>query len=687
MTATATGTLAAGSSQTFGLAPAETLTLTILPNVRVVITETVSAVSGSGLGGNASRVHRPELAGTFTYGPYAMGGSVVVEVQSTSGSSVTWLVTSGTFARDPSGNVTGLVGPDGDAIPLGSQSSSYRTVLFGDSMTSQFYVDTTNTASYAPDTGVLTITQSGHTLPTGWYVGVFNRTYAALKKKQRLPITRIDANTFSVNIGANLSGLPNGALSGSTFARVESRQGSNSWVNWLQMLMRWPFDIVWNGAQSGDTTQDCLDRIETDCLDYAPRVVLMQIPGINDMSTGNGPIDEETIFTNQKAIINRILGINAFIVLCPLTPVYTGEARATAQNMARVARLNRRLAQFVQGKTGVAMLDAYGLTVNPTSSTGLAVADYVKSTDYIHYSIPGALRVGKAARDKLQYLFATDFDTRPRAAIDSFTPGAVTASSVTISDGIATFNSTAHGFLAGETVGVFGASATGTLDGWVTILTASANAFTFATSASGTVTGTVVASRSRNVFDNCVLSTTTGGTVTAPVTGTAADGFNARFHSGSGTAVASVVSQADGFGNAQRLVVSAAVANDLPGFQSEVTTTLSRYAQVGETYFMEGDLRIASANWANTPITEIMFRLIATVDSVLYSVHAINTYDGLTGVSVGEDLALHVRTPNLTIPAGTLTAFYWQVYVRASGTVSSNLTLDLSRVAVHRVDP
>ena len=136
MTATATGTLAAGSSQTFGLAPAETLTLTTLPNVRVVITETVSAVIGSGLGGNASRVHRPELAGTFTYGPYAMGGSVVVEVQSTSGSSVTWLVTSGTFSRDSSGNVTGLVGPDGDKYPIFCRPRP-RLLIVGNSIAGQ----------------------------------------------------------------------------------------------------------------------------------------------------------------------------------------------------------------------------------------------------------------------------------------------------------------------------------------------------------------------------------------------------------------------------------------------------------------------------------------------------------------------------------------------------------------------
>lgn len=590
------------------------------------------------------------------------------------------------YSNIAGGNVAGGAQSVEGLRVAGNPSNRYRAVLFGDSMTSQFHVDTVCTASFEPSTGVLTVTSASHGLPTGWPVDLFNRTYAATKKIKRFTITAVDANTFTVKLQPQAFGMPAGALAGSTYARIPSRQGSNSWVNWLQMLLKWPFDIVWNGAQSGDTTQDCLNRIDDDCLSRSPQVVLMQIPGINDMSTGNGPIDEETIYRNQVKIIDAILAANAFIVLLPMTPVYTGEARATVQNMSRVTRLNRRLAAYAKTKAGIAMIDAYGLTVNPTSTTGLATASYVKSTDFIHYSIPGALRVGKAARDKLQYLFATDFDTRPSSAVDSFGASLVTASSVTISGGIATFNSTAHGILAGEKIGVFGASATGTLDGWVTVLTASANAFTFATSASGTVTGTVVASRSRNVFDNCVLATATGGSVTAPVTGTCASGINARFHSGSGTAAASVVAQADGFGNAQRLVVSAAVANDLPGFQSAVTSTLNRYAQAGEKYFMEGDLRIASANWGNTPITEIMFRLIVTVDGTLYSAHAINTYDGLTAASVAEDLALHVRTPDLLIPSGTVSQFYWQVYVRASGTVSSDLTLDLSRIAVQRID-
>ena len=110
---TSTGTLTAGQSRTFNLAPASAVTLTLSPNVRVTITETPAIVAATGLGGNASRVHEPRLPGVVTYGPYPMGGSVLVEVESNSGSSVGWSETSALFAKDTQGNVTGLSGSGG----------------------------------------------------------------------------------------------------------------------------------------------------------------------------------------------------------------------------------------------------------------------------------------------------------------------------------------------------------------------------------------------------------------------------------------------------------------------------------------------------------------------------------------------------------------------------------------------
>ena len=75
---TTTGTLTAGNSRTFTLAPGSALTLTLLPNCRVTVTETPETVSASDAGGNSPRTHFLQYGGVFTYGPYAMGGSVVV---------------------------------------------------------------------------------------------------------------------------------------------------------------------------------------------------------------------------------------------------------------------------------------------------------------------------------------------------------------------------------------------------------------------------------------------------------------------------------------------------------------------------------------------------------------------------------------------------------------------------------
>lgn len=101
---TSTGTLIAGQSRTFNLSPASAVTLTLSPNVRVTITETPATVAATGLGGNASRVHEPRLPGTFTYGPYPMGGTVVVDVESNSGSSVGWVRSDSIIAESADGS-------------------------------------------------------------------------------------------------------------------------------------------------------------------------------------------------------------------------------------------------------------------------------------------------------------------------------------------------------------------------------------------------------------------------------------------------------------------------------------------------------------------------------------------------------------------------------------------------------
>ena len=129
-TTTTTGTLAAGSSKTFTLAPGAAVSLTLSPNPRVTITETPESVSGSGVGGNTTRVHEPQLPGTFAYGPYAMGGVVVVAVASNSGSSVAWTRKDTVVTTDSTG--TSLVSGDGKQFSIVSRGSRSPTPIIGD---------------------------------------------------------------------------------------------------------------------------------------------------------------------------------------------------------------------------------------------------------------------------------------------------------------------------------------------------------------------------------------------------------------------------------------------------------------------------------------------------------------------------------------------------------------------------
>lgn len=606
--------------------------------------------------------------------------AVLVGFDATSQEPVTLLV-------DDQGRLQRVPGFDAQVSRGKKGFPSLRAVLFGDSMTSQFNVDNLPSTSYSPTTGLLTFTSLSNPVPAGSFGIVFNRSYPALKKQILVQINFVSATVATAFIGTNVSGLPNGVLSGSTFLRLDHKQGSNSWVNWMQSALNWPFKIVYNGAQSGDTTEDCLARVQNDCLAYSPDVVLMQIPGINDMSVGNGPVDEETIFSNQKALVDRIVEAGAFLVLLGMTPVLSSESRGTLQNMTKVMQLNRRLADYCSGMSSVLFHNPAANIVNPSDTTGLATTAYLKnvSGDYIHYSIQGARLVGNAVAAKVGKLFPAGYDRRPISAVDCFLASAVTASLVSVSAGVATFTATSHGFLAGDKVRLTGATPA-ELNTAAIVLSATTNTFTFATTAAdGSASGTIRASRSRNLFNNPLFLTASGGSVSFGVTGTAPALISMRNCTGSAgglTAVASVVAHSL-YGNVAKLVCSAAAANDLPGYEITPSSLLNSDVVAGHKYVMEGELKVSSANWANTPVSEIMIRFLVNVDGTLFSAFAFNTYDGLAATgSLTSDETIHFRTPELSLPAGTIAQAYMQIYLRAAGTWSSNLTMELGRLAI-----
>ena len=587
-----------------------------------------------------------------------------------------------TLTQSQTASVQALVSGDGNG------NSGYRTVCYGDSMTETEYgMDVASSASYDAASGVLTVNYTNHQYATGWNTRIFNRQYASLLKGRVLPVTRVTANQFTVQLSANLSGLPNGALAGTTQLRNFAWRGVEGFVTWFNMASGWRFNIAFNGAQSGDTTAEALARIDEDCIAYRPQVVIMQIPGINDCSAGNGPVPEETTWTNQKAIIDRIAATGATLILLNVTPVASSEAagRATLQNMQRVIRLNRRLADYCAGKAGVILFDAWGLAVSPTDATALSANSVLRNApDSIHYSQRGGRLVGDALWQRVQNYFPSTPDGLPKSVVDSYIGGAATLTSASRSGGIVTGVLTAHGFNTGDVVKVTGGTST-VFNDYVTLTRIDSASLSFPSAGTdGAVTGTILIGRNNNLIVRPLAETTTGGTVSAPATGTAALGRRVEALTGTPSMVASVVANTAGFGNDQRVVITPAAANDQVrvGMDfADYTTNVPAVVKGGRSYFAEGFVTLAGVAGSN--LSEIRFNIEATVDGVTYQAYGSIGYS--LGATINTDWSGHMRTAQIVLPVGACTKVQAFIHVRFSA-AGTALTLQLGRFALREVD-
>jgi len=582
-----------------------------------------------------------------------------------------------------------------NAVPV-VPANGYRTVLCGDSMTDLYEFVTNPTASYDPSTGVLQVNLASHRLGTGWPVTIWNRSYQSIKAKRTLIATRINDNAFSVVLPDRPTDIPSGVIGGTTFARFPHRRNQQSWFLWVQMLMGHPFNVVSNGAQSGDTAQDVLNRLAYDVEAYKPDVVFMQIPGINDQSTGNGAIPEPVTWAALNQILDRVVATGARLVAVTMTPVYTGESRATLQNMTRVKNFNNMLRAWANANKNVILVDAYQLIADPASTTGLALAGVLKSVDNIHYNQRGAYLVGKAVKSAISGVFPTNVSSVPRVLTDSFAGSsiAVTNAGTSSTAGTATVRVTGHGVRVGEVVGITGATgATTGLNGWWPVTSViDANNFTVFTGGVdfAASTGAPTMSRNRNLFPNPVLNNAaSGGSIVGTnVTGASAQYINTTSISGSPTAVASVVPAWTGNGNAQRFVMSLASVDQTMGFQNtSITGLFVNQMAAGRTYQFEALMQLSSAAWASTPVSETYCEFIIQMDSsYTVSIRASEVYE--SGVdTAGENYTVHFKTPQFTPPAGTITQAYFQIWVRAGGAVSANLTVDLTGIALWEIAP
>jgi lysophospholipase L1-like esterase len=570
------------------------------------------------------------------------------------------------------------------------------TVLFGDSMVAFFHQQLTATStSYNTATGVLTITESGHGRTPSSLTQVFNYSYASLRDMRWLPITLIDANTYSVTLTDKPADLPSGALTGTTYTCSILRQTSNSPVSWVQRRQNQRLTFAAYSAQSGDWSDGALSRVARDVLAYAPRLVVMQALGINDQTLaylGNSSRTEEQTVAALQSTFDQILAAGAQLIVMTITPVVTGEARATNIVMERVQRINRWIKSYAAGKPGrMAIVDAWDVCVIRSDASGLGTASYFKTTDQIHYSAYGSLQVAKKLEAVVTAWFPQFSSTLPGSTLDSQQNSSLTADSGAAAGGIVTITRSAGtGVRTGEWFKVSGATPSQANGCFRAIFGAANNqTFTYAAPgiADGALTGTVTFTRSLNLWPDPLMLGATDGPKLNGVTGTAVHDLfvtNTAGNTGTLTAAASIAAEPNGYGNEQLLTVTASAANDSPSFGTNTST--ARAAMIpGRTYQFECQLRIASNSWADTPLKSLLMQ-IQVVDSVAvltYTANGIEDVGGTTGnAAYQEDQTLHLRTPPITIPAGaTISNLRCQIVALMGAAITNSkiLTLATSR--------
>lgn len=601
-----------------------------------------------------------------------------------------------------------LVDGDGNLIQNGQ---GLRTVLYGDSETDWYqYPFVPSSISFNTTTRELTITvATAHGLWVGLDCALWNYSYASMRSNFVVPITALVSSTsFKVVLPAGFADLPNGALAGSTFFRTAAVRGSSNWVNMAQMQLGWPLNIVHNGGQSGEWTTGALARVQAECISKSPQFVIMNCLGINDQTYGGidavaGFNSDVTTIANNRAIFDAILSTGAYLIVGTIMPAATGEARATIDTMDRVIRINNDLWDYAQGKTRMRVVDLYGSMIDPANATGLAVTNLMRN-DAIHLGIRGAIRAGALLATAIQSISSTARSTLPQSLIASHNTGAKTVTSASASGGVVTVvMAAAHKWRAGEEIRVTGmgdANANGVFT--LTSVTSTNLVYSATGTADGVISGTKIISRSRNIWRNNLLATTTGGSSSVGAGTLTATKIAALLRievqvvTTAWVGTADVVADDSGFGNKQTLAITAVTADGTSGGSARTQFTVAgttsfatEMAGNGRSYNFECTFRAKSTAWANTPVSDLLsqFQVVGS-DGNTYTANGLFGWDGAETSSLVANVEWHIKTPAITIPVGvTVTSANFIIWARHGGVISggATLTFELARPAVYDV--
>lgn len=417
---TTTGTLTAGNSRTFDLGPGSALTLTLLPNCRVTVTETPETVSASDAGGNSPRTHNHQLAGVFTYGPYAMGGSVVVDNASNSGSTVTWGRKDTAVTTDSAG--TSLVSGD-RILPIGVTPNT--VMLFGDSITERAWKYISLTGSGITDNGDGTATaliasapnSTTNQVSVGEVIRVlgsatpkFNQLEATVTAVSNSP-----AYSITFTLGSNYADTP--FTEAPQIVRY-TRLTPKGWWTYFQHLANADFEVAANCAQGGTQIQYITQMLQRQYPSVSARFGFV-MAGINDIYVGSRTLAQ------MIADMTELLGLASkrvqYLVVFTIPAMGTSKSGWSTARMQQQMQFNRWLTQYA-ASLGAIVVDSNAATSNnvpygsPSDTDGAPSSGMV--TDNTHPTSVGAYALAKAAYAKVQNLVITSA-LWPTNAVDS----------------------------------------------------------------------------------------------------------------------------------------------------------------------------------------------------------------------------------------------------------------------------
>ncbi len=177
-----------------------------------------------------------------------------------------------------------------------------------------------------------------------------------------------------------------------------------------------------------------------------------------------------------------------------------------------------------------------------------------------------------------------------------------------------------------------------------------------------------------NAINNPLLVTATGGTASAPHTGTVASGWTTSNNAGAAAVACSVVARADGYGNNQRLVITPGAANDAVLMTG--TDYTGRFAS-GDRVFVEWEVTVTNPG----TLRNIVGFWTMTFSSTTPTVRTGTPLVAANEIVYPENVTFKVRTPPLLItgtPSGTAIPLLNFIFTGASSAV----TIDVGRCQI-----